>query len=237
MATSAASSSPIVAVFIVARDDTPLFFRHFLPAAPARAARAPGAVSGAGAGAEEGGDDDDEDEEDEEDSEEAAAVARLQLAAYASLDLLEEKARPVSFPPPAGGAAGAAGAGAASSGGGASDGGGGGGGAAATRDPFLGLLLPVDDMKVFGYASGTQARILVVMRDVLLREDRVRELFRALHRLYADAVCAPFAPAGAAADAQPDAALAAVLGGARFGAAVARLCEATDVLYRGPIPV
>jgi hypothetical protein len=208
--------SPIVAVFVVARDDTPLFFRHFLPAAAPAAPPAAESADGA------------DDGDDLCDSEEAAAVARLQLAAYASLDLLEEKARPVSFPPPAGAGAGAGAAAAAAA---AADGGG-----AATRDPFLGLLLPVDDMKVFGYASGTQARILVVMRDVLLREDRVRELFRGLHRLYVDAVCSPFSPAGAAADAQPAAALAAVLGGARFGAAVARLCESTDVLYRGPIP-
>ena len=111
-----------------------------------------------------------------------------------------------------------------------------GGGAGGARDPFLGLLLPVDDLKIFGYAAATQVRILVVMRDVLLREDRVRELFRGLHRLYVDAVCAPFSPAGVA-DAASAEALAQLLGAPRFGTAVARLCEAADLLYRGPVPV
>jgi hypothetical protein len=203
--------SPIVAVCLVARDDTPLFFRHFAAAS----ASAPAAAA-AGADADASGEDEAEEEA------EAAAAARLQLAVYASLDLLEERARPVSFPPASASASAPAPPQPASPGG------------AETRDPFLGLLMPVDDLKVFGYASGTQLRVLVVMRDVLLREDRVRELFSRLHRLYVDAVCAPFSPAGGAE--APAAALAGVLAGERFGAAVARLCEQVDVLYRGPVP-
>ena len=34
----------------------------------------------------------------------------------------------------------------------------------------------------------------LVVRDVLVREDKVREVFRDLHRLYVDAVCNPFVP-------------------------------------------
>ena len=205
--------SPIVAVCLVARDDTPLFFRHF---AAASASAPAAAAAGADADADAGGEDEAEEEA------EAAAAARLQLAVYASLDLLEERARPASFPPASASASAPAPPQPASPGG------------AETRDPFLGLLMPVDDLKVFGYASGTQLRVLVVMRDVLLREDRVRELFSRLHRLYVDAVCAPFSPAGGAE--APAAALAGVLAGERFGAAVARLCEQVDVLYRGPVP-
>jgi hypothetical protein len=202
-----------VAVCLVARDDTPLFFRHFAAAsASAPAAAAARADADAGGG-----------EEEAEEEAEAAAAARLQLAVYASLDLLEERARPVSFPPASASASAPAPPQQPAASGGAE-----------TRDPFLGLLMPVDDLKVFGYASGTQLRVLVVMRDVLLREDRVRELFSRLHRLYVDAVCAPFSPAGGAE--APAAALAGVLAGERFGAAVARLCEQVDVLYRGPVP-
>ena len=212
---SAPPPSPIVAVCLVARDDTPLFFRHFAAAS----ATAPAAAAAcADADADAGG----EDEEAEEEAE-AVAAARLQLAVYASLDLLEERARPVSFPPASASASAPAPPPQSALPGGAE-----------TRDPFLGLLMPVDDLKVFGYASGTQLRVLVVMRDVLLREDRVRELFSRLHRLYVDAVCAPFSPAGGAE--APAAALAGVLAGERFGAAVARLCEQVDVLYRGPVP-
>jgi hypothetical protein len=39
-------------------------------------------------------------------------------------------------------------------------------------------------------------RVVVVMRDVLLREEKVRELFGALHRTYVDAFSNPFAPLG-----------------------------------------
>ena len=68
-------------------------------------------------------------------------------------------------------------------------------------------------------------RIIVVVRDVLLREDRVRELFRGLHRLYVDAACGPFS--------EPDARLVSPV----FEEAVTRLCDAADVLYRGQIPL
>ena len=41
---------------------------------------------------------------------------------------------------------------------------------------------PVADLKLFGYASATGLKIVVAVKDVLLREDRVRETFKALHR-------------------------------------------------------
>ena len=53
---------------------------------------------------------------------------------------------------------------------------------------------PMGDLKMFGYASATGLRIIVAIRDVLLREDRVRETMRALHRLFTDACSNPFAP-------------------------------------------
>jgi hypothetical protein len=138
---SAPPPSPIVAVCLVARDDTPLFFRHFAAAS----ASAPAAAA-ASADADAGGGEDEAEEEAE-----AAAAARLQLAVYASLDLLEERARPVSFPPASASASAPVPPPQPAAPGGAE-----------TRDPFLGLLMPVDDLKVFGYASGTQLRVLVV---------------------------------------------------------------------------
>ena len=184
--------SPVVAVAFVSREDEgggPLYFKTF--------AGAPSAPSALGANDE---------------------ATRIMLAAYASIDILEEKvhaqnaaaaavaAGQAPAPPPE---------------------------APPLRDPFLGLLMPADDYKLFGYQTPTGVRIVVVVRDVLLREDRVRELFRALHRLYADAACSPFAPAGYAHGAG---------GGARiaspaFEEAVTRLCESADILYRGPIPL
>lgn len=127
---------------------------------------------------------------------------RMQLACYASLDMADERANGVQI------------AGASSS---SSD--------APTRDPFLGLLMPVDEQKVFGYLTSTGIRILIVVRDVLLREDRVRELFKGLHKLYADAISSPFA--------ETDTRLSSPM----FEEGVTRLCESADVLYRGPIPL
>lgn len=65
---------------------------------------------------------------------------------------------------------------------------------AATADPFLGLLCTVEEWKVFGSASNSGLRVVAVIRDVLLREDAVRDLFKRLQALWIDAVCNPFAP-------------------------------------------
>ena len=91
---------------------------------------------------------------------------------------------------------------------------------------FLGLLLHVEEFKVFGFATATSSRIVVVVRDVLLREDRVRELFSQLHRCYAAAVAAPFAVEGAP------------LTGAAFERDVARVVKAAgpQILYVGALP-
>ena len=58
---------------------------------------------------------------------------------------------------------------------------------------FLGLLLHVEEYKVFGYATATSTRVVVVVRDVLLSLPSVKELFSRLHRAYADAAASPFA--------------------------------------------
>lgn len=96
-----------------------------------------------------------------------------------------------------------------------------------SKDAFLGMLVPVEEHKVFGYVTSTQVKLLLVVRDVLLREDRLRELFSRLHRLYADAVSNPFAP------------LDAPLDGPAFEEAVTRAVEAAQgsILYSGPLPL
>ena len=133
----------------------------------------------------------------------AEESVRMQLACYASLDMADERANGIQI------------AGTVSTSGGETP----------SRDPFLGLLLPVDEQKVFGYLTSTGIRILIVVRDVLLREDRVRELFKGLHKLYADAISSPFAEINTR------------LSSPMFEEGVTRLCESADVLYRGPIPL
>ena len=97
-----------------------------------------------------------------------ADALQLELAVFSALDTLDEKvgerrAGPPSDPSPP----------------------------AATG--FLGLLLHVEEYKVFGYATATSTRVVVVVRDVLLSLPSVKELFSRLHRAYADAAASPFA--------------------------------------------
>jgi hypothetical protein len=103
-------------------------------------------------------------------------VARLQLVVYSALDVIGERVReerpppPVpkpGMPPPP---------------------------SAPPMDQFLGLLSVVDDYKVFGGVDNGNVKCVVVMRDVLLREDVLKDLFRRLHTLYTDACSNPFAP-------------------------------------------
>lgn len=75
--------------------------------------------------------------------------------------------------------------------------GGGGGGAPPPPTPppasqFLGLLLHVEEYKVFGYATSTSTRIIVVVKDVLLSVASVKDMFSRLHKAYADAAASPF---------------------------------------------
>ena len=125
----------------------------------------------------------------------------LQLACFSSLDAVDERVPPRAIPQ----------------------------GGAAAASGFLGLLLPVEDYKVFGFATPTGVRILVAVRDVLLREDRVREMFARLHRCYVDAAAAAFAPADA--EGAPFAL-------ARFRADVARVIGESNeaIRYTGPVP-
>ena len=91
---------------------------------------------------------------------------QLELAVFSSLDTLDEKVGERRLPPAA---------------------------SPPTATGFLGLLLHVEEYKVFGYSTATSTRIVVVVKDVLLSLPSVRELFSRLHRAYADAAASPFA--------------------------------------------
>ena len=127
------------------------------------------------------------------------AALQLELAVFSSLDVMDERVPERRVPPAP---------------------------APPTACGFLGLLLHVEEFKVFGFATATSSRIVVVVRDVLLREDKMRELFSQLHRCYAAAVAAPFYAEGAP------------LAGAQFERDVARVVKAAgpQVLYAGATP-
>ena len=128
-----------------------------------------------------------------------ASALQLELAVFSALDVMDERV-PERRAPPAP--------------------------APPSASGFLGLLLHAEEFKVFGFATPTASRIVVVVRDVLLREDKMRELFAQLHRCYAGAVASPFAAEGAP------------LGGANFVADVARVVRAasSSILYMGVVP-
>ena len=140
-------------------------------------------------------------------------TAGLQLSLFAALDVVSAR---LSRGASSSGGAGGGGATAATAGG------------RPAGDKFLGLLCPVEGAKVFGYVTPARTTLLLAVRDVLLLEERVRELFRALHRLYVDhAVCNPFAS------------LDARVTSPAFEEAVYRLVDEADgtLEYRGPLPL
>jgi hypothetical protein len=59
---------------------------------------------------------------------------------------------------------------------------------------YLGLLLTVEDYKVFGYTTNTKVVFIFVVRDPAQQQgDRnVKQWLRELHELYASLVCNPF---------------------------------------------
>lgn len=127
----------------------------------------------------------------------------LQLAVFSALDTIDERVPERRIPPPPPGAA------------------------LPVGFSFLNLLLPVEDHKVFGYVTATSVRIIVIVKDVLLREDRVRALFVRLHQAYADAIASPFAPVG-------DAPITSPFFADAIDAVVA--AHATAIRYAGPVP-
>ena len=71
------------------------------------------------------------------------------------------------------------------------------GAARGPKDPFLGMVLPTDDHRVYAYVTNTRARLLLVYDDVAdPGEATVREAFAKLHDAYADAMSDPFAAPG-----------------------------------------
>lgn len=66
---------------------------------------------------------------------------------------------------------------------------------AGRTDPFLGLLFPTEDSRVYGYAACTRVKfVLVLAEDAAdaVRDAQVKQFFRRLHALFADAVSNPF---------------------------------------------
>ena len=62
------------------------------------------------------------------------------------------------------------------------------------RDLYVGVLLPADDHRTYGYVTNTKIKFLIVIDapDGMIRENSIREMFRRLHAAYINAIFDPF---------------------------------------------
>jgi hypothetical protein len=63
-------------------------------------------------------------------------------------------------------------------------------------DPYLGLLQPSVELRVYGYISNTDTKLVAILTDGEARDAELRQLFRRLHALVIDAISNPFYVAG-----------------------------------------
>ncbi|KAF0302528.1 Trafficking protein particle complex subunit 2-like protein [Amphibalanus amphitrite] len=66
--------------------------------------------------------------------------------------------------------------------------------AADSRELYLGALYSTEEHRVFGYATNTKIKFIIVVEaaNVSIRDNEIRTMFRRLHAAYTDMVCNPF---------------------------------------------
>ncbi|KAL7292979.1 hypothetical protein TKK_0013429 [Trichogramma kaykai] len=62
------------------------------------------------------------------------------------------------------------------------------------KELFLGMLYSTEEYKIFGYATNTKIKFIIVLQssNATLRDNEVRMMFRKLHIAYANVVSDPF---------------------------------------------
>ncbi|XP_043489931.1 trafficking protein particle complex subunit 2-like protein [Polistes fuscatus] len=62
------------------------------------------------------------------------------------------------------------------------------------RDLYLGLLLTTEEFKIYGYATNTKIKFVIVLQssNISFRDNEVKTIFKKLHTAYSNAVCNPF---------------------------------------------
>ncbi|XP_020299251.1 trafficking protein particle complex subunit 2-like protein [Pseudomyrmex gracilis] len=62
------------------------------------------------------------------------------------------------------------------------------------RDLYLGLLFATEEYKIYGYATNTKIKFVIVLQssNISLRDNEVKMMFKKLHAAYSNAVCNPF---------------------------------------------
>jgi len=101
-------------------------------------------------------------------------ITRFHFIVHTALDFVEEKVQRAAAPPPAPAAGGSSAA------------------AAAKQDSYLGLLYPIEELRVYGYQSNTKVKLITVLDEEDVKDAEMKALFRRLHTLYVDTVSNPF---------------------------------------------
>ena len=60
------------------------------------------------------------------------------------------------------------------------------------HESYLGLLYPIEELRVYGYLSNCRVKLIAVVDDDEVKEAEMKALFRRLHALYVDTVSNPF---------------------------------------------
>lgn len=60
------------------------------------------------------------------------------------------------------------------------------------HEPYLGLLYPIEEMRVYGYFTNCRVKLIAVLDDEEVKDDQMRAWFRRMHSLYLDTVSNPF---------------------------------------------
>ena len=66
------------------------------------------------------------------------------------------------------------------------------GGAASKHDSYLGLLYPIEELRVYGYLTNCRIKLIAVLDDDEVKDGEMKALFRRLHALYVDTTSNPF---------------------------------------------
>jgi hypothetical protein len=65
-------------------------------------------------------------------------------------------------------------------------------GGGAKMDMYLGMLYPIEQLRVYGQLTSCHIKLIAVIDDEEPKETELRALFRRLHALYVDTVSNPF---------------------------------------------
>ncbi|ESN95910.1 hypothetical protein HELRODRAFT_126817, partial [Helobdella robusta] len=62
------------------------------------------------------------------------------------------------------------------------------------REPYLGLLYPTEDYRVYGYVTNTKTKFLILVDsgNNNLRDNEIKMMFRQLHNAYVELMSNPF---------------------------------------------